>query len=77
MNMSICLYVYGCPCVCESVFDFPGNFNDHNCVCVCFPRLQVVSSQPRAFIIEDFLNAFEAETIIKYAQPKVEDSTIG
>eukprot|EP01038_Epipyxis_sp_PR26KG_P020144 gene20144-28509_t len=39
--------------------------------------LQVVSTQPRVFIIENFLNNFEAEKIIEIARPQIEDSIVG
>lgn len=40
-------------------------------------ELEVISLQPRAFVIPNFLSAFEAETIISLAQPKLHKSQIG
>ena len=40
-------------------------------------ELQVVSLQPRAFIIEHFLNDFETSEIISLAQPRMSQSIVG
>ena len=40
-------------------------------------RLEVVSTHPKVFIIEDFFSAFEAEEIIAYAKPRIAKSTVG
>ena len=39
--------------------------------------LEVVSLQPRVFIIENFLSDFEANEIIKHAKSKLQESTVG
>lgn len=39
--------------------------------------LQVVSQEPRAFIIEDFLNEYECDSIIATAKPLIKESTVG
>ena len=40
-------------------------------------RLEVVSQAPRAFVIEDFLSEFEADEIVKFAEPRIRASTVG
>lgn len=40
-------------------------------------ELQVVSLKPKVFIINNFLSAFEADDIIKHAQDKLKESTVG
>ena len=40
-------------------------------------QLEVVSQRPKAFIIEDFLSAFEADAIVEYAKPRIAESTVG
>ena len=40
-------------------------------------ELEVVSTEPRAFIISNFLSEFEAEQIIETAKPKLHHSTVG
>jgi hypothetical protein len=40
-------------------------------------RLEVVSTRPKVFIIEDFLSDYEAEHIKILASPKVKESTVG
>jgi prolyl 4-hydroxylase len=40
-------------------------------------ELQVVSKQPKAFIIPKFLSDFEAQEIINQATPKIYESTVG
>mmetsp|Transcript_15844 Transcript_15844/g.23854 ORF Transcript_15844/g.23854 Transcript_15844/m.23854 type:complete len:438 (+) Transcript_15844:133-1446(+) len=39
--------------------------------------LECVSSAPRVFVVESFLSDFEAETIVRLAQSKVRESTVG
>lgn len=40
-------------------------------------ELQVVSTAPKAFIIENFLSDFEVDEIISIAQPQIKVSTVG
>ena len=40
-------------------------------------QLEVVSQEPRVFIIPNFLSDFEAETIIEHARPKIDVSQVG
>ena len=40
-------------------------------------ELEVVSLEPRIFVIKDFLSEFEADQIIGLAQPKVKESEVG
>jgi len=40
-------------------------------------ELEVVSREPRAFIISQFLSDYEAEQIIETAKPKLHNSTVG
>ena len=40
-------------------------------------QLEVVSLQPRVFIIENFLSDFEVGTIIDIAKPRISDSIVG
>lgn len=40
-------------------------------------ELEVVSKEPRVFIISQFLSEFEAELIIDTAKPKLHNSTVG
>ena len=40
-------------------------------------ELEVVSIKPRAFIIENFISAYEADYIIHMAQPKLHHSSVG
>ena len=40
-------------------------------------QLEVVSLQPRVFIVENFLNDFEVGTIIDIAKPHISDSIVG
>ena len=40
-------------------------------------ELEVISLQPRAFVIMNFLSDFEADAIIKLASPQVKESTVG
>lgn len=39
--------------------------------------LEVVSQEPRAFIIEEFLSEFEADSIVEFAKPRIASSTVG
>lgn len=40
-------------------------------------RLEVVSTRPKVFLIEDFLSVHEAEHIKRLASPRVKESTVG
>ena len=40
-------------------------------------QLEVVSQEPRVFIIPNFLSDFEADTIIEHARPKIDVSQVG
>jgi len=40
-------------------------------------ELEVISTAPKAFIIPNFLSEFEADQIIKYADPKLGNSMVG
>ena len=40
-------------------------------------QLEVVSLQPRVFIVENFLNDFKVGTIIDIAKPHISDSIVG
>lgn len=39
--------------------------------------LEVVSTEPKAFIIENFLSDFEADSIVAFAKPRIAESTVG
>lgn len=40
-------------------------------------ELEVVSQEPRVFIISNFLSAFEADQIVETAKPRLHNSTVG
>ena len=40
-------------------------------------QLEVVSLEPRVFLIENFLSHFEADSIIELARPKINISQVG
>jgi prolyl 4-hydroxylase len=40
-------------------------------------ELEVISTHPRAFIIDDFLSEFESEEIIRTAEPMIHQSQVG
>ena len=39
--------------------------------------LEVVSTHPKAFIIEKFLSDFEADAIVAFSKPRIAESTVG